>query len=263
MTIDKIERILKDIGLDDLEVKCYLELLKKSPQKASDLEKALEISKATILNALYRLSNEVGIIKRAKKKNSYLFLVEDVNDVVKVLERAENKIKKNKEDALALLPEMRAMQNYEITKPKIYYYEGKEGLKKVFEEVLDEAKEIIGYGSNEDEVKYLEKLFPAYYEERVKKKIPVKAIIPATEFNIKDTLENESKFIRKTHLIPKEFNYPIQVNIYGNSSVFYSFEEKFALKINSKPIAACLKKIFEMAFDDAREDDKEIRKSLS
>lgn len=59
--------------------------------------------------------------------------------------------------------------------------------------------------------------------------------------------------------MPKEWNYPIQVNVYKNTTVFYSFDESFALMIKSKPIADCLKKIFELAFDKAAEYDKEIR----
>jgi hypothetical protein len=83
----------------------------------------------------------------------------------------------------------------------------------------------------------------------------VKAIVPATYYNIK-ALANVTKELRDTHLIPKDFNYPIQVNIYKHTTVFYSFEESFALIIKSRPIADCLKKIFEMAFGKAEETKK-------
>ncbi len=259
MTEDKIKAILEKIGLNELEIKCYLALLRKSPQRASDLTKALSIPKATILAALYRLSDEFNIVKRSKKKNSYLFLVEDLQDLVHHLERKQTEINQNKKAIELLLPELRSMQSYEVNKPKIYYYEGREGMKQAFEQVLEEADEIIGYGSNEDDVKYLPKLYPNYYERRVEKKIPVKAIIPALSFNIEETLKKEIKHLRKTHLIPAEFNYPIQVNIYKNTAVFYSFEENFALVIKSKPMAQCLRKMFEFAFEYTEKFDRQIR----
>ena len=38
-------------------------------------------------------------------------------------------------------------QNYEIAKPKVYYFEGIDGIHKALEQVLEEADEYVGYGS--------------------------------------------------------------------------------------------------------------------
>lgn len=247
--------ILSGLGLEQLDSDCYLSLLKKSPQRASELARKFSAPKATILVALYRLADHFGIIKRTKQKNSFLFWVEDVSDLLRFADSQARQISENQKTVQQLLPELRAEMNLDATKPQISYYEGKDGLKKAFEQVLEEADEIIGYGSNEDDVKYLPELYPNYYERRVKKKIPVKAIIPATEFNFRE-MANNVKELRNAHLIPKEFNYPIQINIYKHTVVFYSFEESFALVIKSRPIAGCLKKIFELAFDKAGEPEK-------
>lgn len=259
MKPEKITSILIKVGLNNLEISCYLALLKQSPQRASELSRKLDVPKATVLSALYRLSDEMGIIKRAKKKNSFLFLVEDAKDIIRYLERKESEIKNSKSEIENLLPELRSVQNFTTKKPTIYYYEGHEGMKQAFERLLEEADEVIGYGSNEDDYKYLPELYPYYYDRRVQKKIPVKAIIPALPFNIQETLKNELKHQRKTHFVPKEWNYPVQVNTYKNTTVFYSLEESFALVIKSKPIADCLQKVFELAFEKAGEYDRKIR----
>lgn len=259
MSEEKIQQYLAEIGLSGLEGACYLALLKQSPRRASELSKKLDVPKATILAALYRLSDGMGIIKKAKKKNSFSFLVEDAKDLIGYLERKEARIKNSKSEIENILPELRSIQNYEIKKPKIYYYEGKEGIKQAFEKILEEADEVIGYGSNEDDYKYLPELYPHYYDRRVERKIPVKAIIPALPFNIQETLKNELAHQRKTHLVPKEWNYPVQINAYKDTAVFYSLEESFAIIVKSKPIADCLKKVFELAFDKAKEYDKKIR----
>ncbi|MEW6610607.1 MAG: helix-turn-helix domain-containing protein [Patescibacteria group bacterium] len=259
MDIDKIKAILINVGLSKLETDCFLALLKRSPQRASEISRALDVPKATVLVALNRLSDRFSIVKRTKQKNSYQFVVEDPRDLLHFLEREETVLAQHKKAITMLLPEMRSLQEYEVAKPKMYYYEGKEGVKQVFMQVLNEADDIIGYGSNEDDVKYLPELYPAYYEQRVKRKIPVTAIIPASPFNIAETIKNEMAQLRKTHLIPAQYNYPIQVNIYKNTTVFYSFEESFALVIKSKPISECLRAIFEFAFASTAEADKTIR----
>jgi hypothetical protein len=209
--------------------------------------------------ALYHLSDHFGIIKRSKQKNTFLFLVEDVGDLLRYVDQKERESQENKKTIEQLLPQMRSMMNLDTIKPQISYYEGKEGLKQAFEQVLEGADEIIGYGSDEDDMKYLPEIYPKYYDRRVKKRIPVKAIIPATDFNIEDTLKKETQKLRQNHLIPKEFNYPIQINIYKHTAVFYSFEESFALVIKSRPIADCLKKVFGLAFEKAGESNNLIR----
>ncbi|MCL5667049.1 MAG: hypothetical protein M1383_04745 [Patescibacteria group bacterium] len=251
----QIQPILNNLGLDQLEINCYLALIKKSPQKASELAKKFETPKATVLTALYRLADHFGIIKRSRQKNSFLFWVEETNDLLHYARRRHQESLDSERLIEQLVPELRSMMNLDAAKPQISYYEGKEGLKQAFEKVLEEADEIIGYGSNEDDVKYLPELYPHYYERRVKKKIPVKAIIPATDFNIQ-SFSNNTKELRTAHFVPKEFNYPIQVNIFKHTTIFYSFEESFALVIKSRPIADCLKMIFGLAFVKAGELNK-------
>lgn len=263
MDNNQISTILNKIGLDQLEACCYLELLKRSPQRASGLAKKLSVPKATVLTALYRLSDYFGVIKRSQNKNAFQFWVEDVSDLLKFADNRSREMAENKSEIEQALPLLRSMMSLDATKPKIIYLEGKQGLKQAFEQVLEEADEIIGYGSNEDDIKYLPDLYPHYYDRRVNKKIPVKAIIPATDFNVQAALKNAVKELRDTHLIPKEFNYPIQVNIYKHSCVFYSFEESFALEIKSRPIADCLKMIFNLAFNKAGELDKQIRRGAN
>jgi sugar-specific transcriptional regulator TrmB len=262
MIENRLQRYLKKIGLSALEQECYLALVKKSPQKASDLAKKFGEHKSTVLDALHALTDRYGIIKRSKRKNTLLFLVEDVTDLVNYLKRQEEELNQTKEGLSGLIPELRGMQNYDVFKPKIYYFEGIDGIHKALEQVLDEADEYYGYGSVEDDKKYLPDVYPDYYERRVAKKILVKSILPALPLSIKEAIEDEVKRQRKTHLIPKEFYYPIQVNIYKGTVIFFSYEEGFALMIKSRPIADCLKMIFEFAYEGTSLTDQQVREKI-
>ncbi len=259
MQEDKIKKILTNLGLNELEITCYLALLKKSPQRASGLSLSLDIPKATVLDAVSRLVNEFNIVKQTKKKNFYLFSVEDPADILRWLEQKQTDYAHSKQQVNDLLPQLRSLQQYDVNKPKIYYFEGKEGVRRAFWQALDEADEVIGYSSTEDEMKYLSDIVPEFYEKRTAKKIPVRVIIPATPFNVKDTIENAQKFLRPSHLIPAQFNYPVQIQVYKNTILFFSCQENFTLMIKNKPMADCLKKMFEFAFEYTKESDREIR----
>lgn len=91
MNEEKITNILNKIGLNKLEAACYLALLKRSPMRASDISKKLSIPKATILLALYELCDKLGLVKRSKTKNSFLFLVEDANSLLEYLKKKRRK----------------------------------------------------------------------------------------------------------------------------------------------------------------------------
>lgn len=259
----KIQTILENFGLSQLEIDCYLALLKKSPQKASELAKFFSQPKSTVLFTLNRLANEFGIVKRTRIKNTFLFLVEDVNELLSFLERQESKITKQKKELTDLLPELRGMQHYEVSKPKVYYFEGKSGIRQALEQVLDECGDgYFAYGSVDDALRYLPNLYPEYYERRVAKKIAIRAIMPALPLSIKEAVEDEIKRQRKTHLVPAKWYYPIQANIYKGTVVFFSFEESFALMIKSKPIADYMYKMMELAYDQAAKYDEQIRESV-
>lgn len=256
----KTKKIFREIGLNELETECYLALVQRSPLRASSLARSFDMPKATVLLALGRLVDHFGIVRREKKKNYYHFFVEDVNALVKHLDKKIERERTSKRNVEDLLPELRSMQTYEISKPKILYYEGKEGIRQAFEMVLSEADDLVAYGNNEDEIKKMSNIFPDYYRRRVEKKIPVsKALAAATDFNVKETLENAGKQLRNTRLLPKEWAFPIQFNIYKDTVIFYSFEEYFALVVKNRPIAACLKMVFGLAFEQAAEYDHEIR----
>lgn len=260
----KIKKVFYEIGLGELETSCYIALLKRSPQRASSLARTLDIPKATVLLALGRLVDHFGIVKREKRKNYYRFFVEDVRSVVDFLNHKIERQETSKRNVEDLIPELRAMQTYEISKPKISYYEGKEGMRQAFEQVLAEADEIIAYGNNEDEIKKMPDVFPDYYIRRVKKKIPVaQALAAATDFNVREALKNAVGDLRNTRLLPKEWNYPIQFNIYKDTVIFFSFEEYFALVVKNKPIAQCLKMIFNLAFDESKKYDDALRLKLA
>lgn len=259
----KIKAILEKIGLSKLEVEYYLALLKRSPQKASEISKRFSTPKATVLLALNRLADEFGIVKRSRQKNSFLFLVEDVKELLLYLEREELDVTNQKKELTDLIPELRSMQHFELSKPKIYYFEGLKGIQQALEQVLEECDgEYIAYGVVDDAFKFLPNLYPDYYERRVAKKINIKAIMPALPLSIKEAAEDEIKRQRKSHLIPAKWYYPIQINIYRGTIVYFSYEEGFALMIKSKPIADCMHKMFEFAYEYTGIYDREIRDQI-
>ncbi len=103
--------------------------------------------------------------------------------------------------------------------------------------------------------------FPGYYKRRAGKGIAIRAIIPDTEIGLeRQNLDIEE--MRETALVPKTaFDFSPEINIYDNKVMIASWKEKLGIIIESHEIADAMKKIYELAWVEAKRFDSELKKS--
>jgi len=100
--------------------------------------------------------------------------------------------------------------------------------------------------------------FPKHYQRRAKKGIKIKGIIPKTELALERTKHNQEE-LRQSTLIPADkFYFSPEINIYDNKIMIASWREKLGIIIESEEIADAMKKIYQLAWAEARrlEDKK-------
>jgi len=143
-------------------------------------------------------------------------------------------------------------------RPKVMFYEGKEGLQKVYEDTLTSHEEILAYASVEDIQPTLPHYFPEYYKRRAKKGITIRAIFPESpEARERAILDKEE--IRESLLVPnKKFGFHPEINIYDDKVMIASWREKLGIIIKSTEIADAMKKIYELSWAEAKRLDKEL-----
>ncbi|MBU0731679.1 hypothetical protein KKC88_02245 [Patescibacteria group bacterium] len=254
-----LEKNLKSIGLNNNEVKVYLTLLETGTNKASFVAKFSEIPKTTVLDILNSL-NKKGFITKIKKKNAYYFTAYEPDRIIKLLEKEEEELKKRKEKMKKVIPLLKNLQDVKSSKPKIEYLEGQDGLVEAFEDTLKiKNKNIYCYGCVDSQAVALPNAFPEYFEKRVKRKISTTCLIPATKPSLAECLLNDQKHLRRSYFIPGEMVLPMEINIYDDTTNIASFDDKFAVIIKSKPVADCMRNLFQLAFEGAEKYDKKIR----
>jgi hypothetical protein len=177
-----------------------------------------------------------------KKKKKTLFLAEDPRKIVDILEERKQKVSK-------VMPELLSLANTIDRKPKIKYYEGIAGIKEVYFDTLQYPdQEMLSIFSDTYATHFEEEFFENFYfEQRRKKKIWVRAILPDQPV-IRDIVAHDVEHLRKTKIVPKgTYSINIELNLYGKGKIgLISFEEKFALIIESEKIYSSLKSIFEL-----------------
>lgn len=251
-----LAQLLK-LGLSQKEASIYLALIAlgiSSP--VSTIAKKANINRTTTYDILEMLL-EKGLVIGQKKKSSQYYEALPPEKIVAYLKEQSEKFAHLAQDAQKILPELNAQ--YKVSgRPKVYFYEGDEGLIRVYEETLTSHEEILAYASDQANQDAIPWYFPQYYQRRAAKKIPIRALFPDTP---KDRQRHalDAQELRKSRLLPKDkLDFTPEINFFDNKIMIADWKEKLGIIIESKEIASVFKQTFELAWEAAEKYHKKI-----
>lgn len=239
-----LKQELSAFGLSESEASAYLALLELGKASIAQIAKKAGIKRPTTYLIIESLK-ENGLVSMAKKHKKTLFVAEDPRKIIDILEERKNKMNR-------IMPELLSFANMLDQKPAIQFFEGNEGIKSVYRDTLNYGdQEMLTFFSESYAEDFEEDFFrDFYFPERIKKKIWVRAILPKQDI-IQKLVSQDTQHLRKSKIVQSgTFNISIEVNLYGKNKVgIISFEEKFALIIESEKIHSSLKNIFELVWN--------------
>lgn len=235
---------LAQLGLLESEVKVYLCLLKLGNSKVEEITQHVSLPRTTIYGILKSLANK-GIVSNVIKSGvKYFSAIEP-----------EQLIQMQKEKILALeriAPTLESMKGSMGKKPSLEMFEGKPGIKKIYEDMLKTKQTIYGFGSTESMNKLLEFHTPGYVYNRIHENIFFYLLTEkskeAIEFKRKD---KSSK--RETRFIKNLSDLHTATYIYGDkvATLILIKEESFAILVNNIEFAKSQKIIFDLLWKNA------------
>jgi len=242
----EIKHILEQLGLKDKKADVYLAALELGSATVIEISKKAGIKRTTCYDILMDLI-KMGLVSETSKGKKRLFIGEDPEKILGDLE--------NKEKLLSgILPQLKAVYNIKGVKPKIRFYEGKEGLREVYADTLKYSGEIAAFAS-EDVVRTLGREWADdYLKKRVKKNIRVRVILPKTEY-VSKIVGEDRESLRTSKLIdPQKYPFSIEINIYGHKKVaLMSSREETGIIIEGDEVYKTMKLIFELLWDNLPE----------
>lgn len=239
----EIKQILEQLGLEGKKADVYLAALELGSSSVIEISKKAGIKRTTCYDILMDLEKE-GLISETSKGKKRLFVGEDPEKIQRNL--------KNKERLFSeILPQLQSIHNVRGAKPKIRFYEGKEGLREVYEDTLKYKTEILGFASD-DIMKVLGMDWAMeYLAKRKKNGIWAKGIVPGTEMLKENFISKDLEQLRITKVIDhKKYPFSIEINIYGHQKVaLMSAKEEIGLIIEGEEIHKTMKLIFQLVWD--------------
>lgn len=231
---------LKNLGLNEKQAKVYLACLELGSATVAELAEKSEIKRTSIYNFLEELIHR-GFLSEIKQDGQILLIAEDPQILVK---KAEEQLL----DTKSAFPELMAMFNRPGNKPKVYFYQGIAGLRKIYQETLKSKEPIYAFSDFEKMMPLMEKWMWNYAAERARRGI---AFISITKEGLwARKAEARSKEHKRQMKIVSGVNFDTEINIYENKVAILSFQQPYAgVIIEDVAIAQTLKSIWQMLWN--------------
>ncbi len=158
------------------------------------------------------------------------------------------------------MAELESRYRPESTKPKVTFYEGDDGLKKVYENTLTSSETLRSFASFDSLHGILPDYFKTYFKRRTKNKIGIRSIHPDTRL-ARENVKRDIEVDRESRLIPADkYNFTPEMQIYDNKVAITSLKEKLGIIIESQEIYEAMSVAFELAWNEATRLDPRQKK---
>jgi sugar-specific transcriptional regulator TrmB len=239
------EKVLKDLGLTEIEAKVYLAALELGQDTVLHIAKKAGVKRPTCYVALDTLFGK-GLVTKIEKKTTTFYAVESPKLIL-------NKYKEKLNNLEDLIPLFEAKFN-KSPKPKIRFYEGKEELFNVSTKIIYSAKEMYFFGTD---IEKFTATFPDlldYFDESVKNyKQKNKIIMEIVSANPAGRIyQKKYGKSRPIKIMPADLPVFADVSITENKIFIISLNNLFGVLIESEDLAKTFKNFFLLAWQAAK-----------
>ena len=237
---------LQDMGLSENESKVYLAMLELGPASVIDISKRAGVNRPTAYVQIESLKKS-GLVSTQTKGKKQLFIAESPDQLEFVLDRQLGELKQKQDEFKKILPDLVNLYRSSGAQPEVRFFEGKEGLQRMQENVLKSgAQEILAIASADQVLD----IFPAHLQDystrRIKKGIKSRLIYTNSKGPTLE--EKDPTSLRVTKFISSE-RMPLSgdLAVYGDSVAISSFTGKISGVIIDHPdIANSFRHFFEL-----------------
>lgn len=246
-----MKNLFKSLGTTQKEMETFLKLLELGAQPVSVIAKHMGSPRSTMYLVLEKLK-EIDLVEDFERSGIKYFKcipVREIGDIINAKKRNLDQTEKILEDKLE---ELNALENKLSITPKVRFLEGKEGVSKMYEQVLKEP-EFYAFFNPE----YVKKLMPGYHF-----KIPETLIInkrKAKELLVKcpEATEYQKKYNSKLHqikILPKSAGFISDIIICSDKMymIAYGEDKVSATEITSPSLVQTQKALFELIWQGAK-----------
>lgn len=247
------ENILKQAGLSEEQAVTYEALLDKGPQKASTLALWTGIKRSLTYKVLEQLENMGLVEKKGGAGTVALFYPAHPSILLDKIDRDKKNLELAKEVVSLGIGNLASKYNLIAGKPNIRFFEGIDGLRILYDEMISTTKEILIIQSPID--KSSEEITAINEENvrlRIKNNITTRAISPLCVTTKAKISIDPEKLIERRIIDDEIYKIDSQIIIFNNVVAItdYSGKNIITTIINNQSIANTQKALFAALWDE-------------
>jgi len=247
--LEKVEKALLQLGFTEKEIATYVVLLEIGAGSVQQISRATEINRVSVYAAIDELKQK-GLVVESRKGKKKLFVAESPDLIAVLLDEKKRKLLKEEKNLQNMvLPILKAINVRQENKPQIKFFEGREGITRVFDEyILKNSRDVINYGSYETAtqvVSFKEEM--GYFQDIAKKKTFYRMILEDTPLNRK--FAQAGRGVAHAKFLPAGTKIFSDIVVSGPVVALISYEKGNATLIEDGSIAQAIKIVLDFMWE--------------
>ena len=250
-----LKSALEKTGLSDKQTAVLGVLLENGGSMlVASIARAAKLNRTTTYDILKELVDK-GIASKVKKEGAFRYQSIAPESLPSYVERRRDALEESKRELADLVPQIKLMQSKGRALPKVQFFEGEEGVKQAYEDVLQNNSEKFLRGISGMDAVYsnLSNTWVEYFlSKRARLGIRCMHLTPKTEGGERSKLDDD-KYLRTTKFLSSQYNFEGDISIYDNKVNIASFarENPVAVIIEDDAITTMMKQVFDFAAEKA------------
>jgi sugar-specific transcriptional regulator TrmB len=239
--------LLEQIGLNDNETRVYRLLLTEGPKTPPEISNISGITRANSYFVLQALISK-GLVERKEVRKKFLYSLLDPEKLGLWVEQEKRSALEKENILAALLPDLQNLYNMQTNKPSVSYFEGLEGIKRLYNDsLIQKPEEILVFRSPLDD-ESLTMEFAQKHSVKLKKNgTKVRMISPSTKTGVFTEINGE-KMLRDIRYMGKSF-FDSEISIYNNRVAIVTYgKTKVSMLVENKELANTLRTVFDLVW---------------
>lgn len=219
----------------------YTAALELGQESIQEIAKKSGVKRTSIYNFLDEM-RERGLLVETHKRKRKLYSAVGPEQLVEI-------VKNRLHELQDVIPELLAIANASRKKPRMMFFEGIDGIKNIYADILKDRKPVVGWSDFEHNLKVMRRFYETYVPERSRRNITYHVIVRDTPA-AREWAKGNRGALRETKFLRSD-NIRTEINIYGDMVVLMSFRSTppIGVMIEDTNIAATMRDAWQQLWD--------------
>jgi sugar-specific transcriptional regulator TrmB len=240
-------QLLEDIGLTKAQSLAYQALVEHGGSTAPAIAQITNESRSNAYKLLDRLC-DLGLATKDESGTKVHYFPTSPTALEQFIQKQTAEVQLRERKLNAALPSMLDFFFTHSEQPAIRFFQGEEGIKKIFRDMLATGQNIYLLRTPADIHFYDEAFFAEFRKRRARLGIKTSALTPDVASAIHNIDVDKQNNFYRTWIDPESYTANVEWDIYGSKVALISYgEEAMGIIIESPQIAESFRQVFQLA----------------